>query len=115
MKPRIEEIVCWHIRGYDGTTEICNQTVPVGQMSQKKLEELLRALAGRGLSSCELANAYANRNTKRYNGFLQVRTENYDVKRRTNYYCGQNPHYSATTVTFDKTTLGAASEVPKSF
>jgi hypothetical protein len=94
-------MVCWWIRGYDSTTKIFDELIPVGQITQSNLEEMLRSLAGRGLSSRELVGAYVKRNTKRFNGFLQIRKENDNVRRRTNYYCGHNPHYAAIRVSVD--------------
>ena len=102
--PNSERTRCWHIRGYDSTTKIFDELIPVGQITLNNLQELLRSLAARGLSDRELVSAYAKRNTRRSNEFLRVSNENDNVRRRTNYYCGHNPHYTAIIVTVDKMT-----------
>jgi hypothetical protein len=94
----------WQIRGYDSTTKILDELIPVGQIAQSKLEELLRSLAGRGLSSRDLVSAYAKRNTARFQDSLLVRKENDGLRRHTNYYCGDNPHYAAILVDVDQPT-----------
>ena len=88
---------CWRIRGYDSTTEIFDQSVPIGQMTESSMKELLRALVARDLSPREVIGAYAKRGTRISNGLLGIRKENQPEKRRTNYTCGQNTHYVATT------------------
>jgi hypothetical protein len=95
-------MVCWRICGYDSATKIFDELIPVGQITQSNLEEMLRSLAGRGLSSRELVSAYTKRNARRFNGLLQIRKENDNVGQRTNYYCGHNPHYTAILVSIDQ-------------
>jgi hypothetical protein len=107
MVRKPKKLVCWQIRGYDGTSEIFDELIPAGQITRSNLEELLRSLAGRGLSSRELVNAYAKRNTRRFHDFLQIHKENDNVRRRTNYYCGDNPHYAAILVAVDQLIAGA--------
>jgi hypothetical protein len=108
MARKPKKSVCWHICGYDSSTKIFDELIPVGQITQSNLEELLRSLAGRRLSARELVSAYAKRNTKRFKGFLQIREENDNVHRRTNYYCGHNPHYAAILVSVDQLVERAA-------
>lgn len=97
MNDRKEAKRCWRIRGYVSTTEIFNQSVPIGQMTESGMRELLRALAARDLSPLEVIGAYAKRGTRISNGLLEIRTENQPEKRRTIYTCGHNPHYIVTT------------------
>jgi hypothetical protein len=92
---------CWQIRGYDSTTAIFNQTIPVGQITTSNLKELLRALAAKSLSPQEIMGAYAKRGTRTFNGFVNIRCEHDQVKRRTIYSCGQNPHFVATTIAME--------------
>lgn len=108
MARKPKTLVCWRIRGYDSSTEIFDELIPVGQITQSNLEELLRSLAGRNLSERQLVSAYAKPNTKRFNRFLQIRKENDSVHRRTNYYCGHNPHYAAILVSVDQPVESAA-------
>jgi len=92
---------CWRIRGYDSTTEIFDQNVPIGQMTENCMKELLRALVARDLSPREVIGAYAKRGTRISNGLLEIHKENQPEKRRTIYTCGHNPHYVATTIVCD--------------
>lgn len=87
---------CWRIRGYDSTTEIFNQSIPLGQMTKNGMIELLRALVAKDLSPSEIIGAYAKQGTRISNGFLKIRKENQQEKVRTLHTCGQNPHYVAT-------------------
>ena len=96
MKEHKEPKRCWRIRGYDSTTEIFDQSVPLGQMTEGNLKELLRMLVAKNLFAGELIGAYAKRGTRISNGLLEIRKENQSEKRRTIYTCGQNPHYVAT-------------------
>jgi hypothetical protein len=85
----------WRIRGYDSATEIFDQSVPIGQMTDNNMKELLRVLVARDLSPRELIGAYAKRDTPISNSLLDIRKENQPEKRRTLYTCGDNPHYVA--------------------
>lgn len=101
MKKQTEPKRCWRICGYDSTKEIFDQIVPIGQITESNVKEILRALAAKDLSAREVIGAYAKRGTQLFNGLLDIRQENDDVKRRTNYYCGDNPHFIATTITVE--------------
>lgn len=101
MKIGKEVKLCWRIRGYDSTTEIFDVKVPIGQMTQSGLKELLRALVAKDLSPREVVGAYAKRGTRISNGLLDILRSNDLEKRRTSYSCGGNPHYVATTTTCD--------------
>ena len=85
----------WRIRGYDRATPIFDQSIPIGQITNGNMEELLRVLVAKGLSPRELIGAYAKRGTKIHNGFLEIHKENQPEKRRTLYTCGHNPHFVA--------------------
>jgi hypothetical protein len=104
MMPSTKKSISWQIRGYDSSTKIFDELIPVGQITLSNLEELLRSLAARALSDREIVGAYSRQNTKKSNGFLRVRKENDALRRRTNYYCGHNPHYVAVTITIDNPT-----------
>jgi hypothetical protein len=103
MNKQKEPKRCWRIRGYDSTTEIFDQSVPIGQMTESNMKELLRALVARDLSPREVIGAYAKRGARISNSLLEIRKENQleQEKRRTNYTCGHNPHYIATTTICD--------------
>jgi hypothetical protein len=95
MKKQREPKRCWRIRGYDSLTPIFDQSIPVGQMTENNMKELLRALVAKDLLPHELLGAYAKRGTKLYVGFLEIQKETQYEKRRTLYSCGNNPYYTA--------------------
>lgn len=88
---------CWRIRGYESTIQIFDQSFPTGQMTESGVKELLLALVAKDLSPRELVGAYAKRGTRISNRLLEIRQGNQPDKRRTDYTCGDNPHYIATT------------------
>jgi hypothetical protein len=98
MKKQTEPTRCWRIRGYNSTKEIFDQMIPIGQITENKVKELLRALASRDLSAREIIGAYAKRRTRLFTGLLDILQENDNANRRTNYHCGDNPHFSATII-----------------
>ena len=95
MKKQKEPKRCWRIRGYDSLTPIFDQSVPVGQLTESNMKELLRALVAKDLLPHELIGAYAKRGTKIHNRCLEIQKENQPEKRRTIYTCGDNPYYTA--------------------
>jgi hypothetical protein len=95
MKKPTEAKRSWRIRGYDSLTEIFDESVPIGQMTEGSVKELLRSLVAKGLSPRELIGAYAKRGTRISNTLLQIKNENQPDKRRTCYTCGDNPFYTA--------------------
>jgi hypothetical protein len=99
MKKQTEPKRCWRIRGYHSWTEIFDEMVPIGQITESNVREVLRALAAKNLSAHEVIGAYARRGTRLFNGLLDIRQESDDAKRSTNYYCGHNPHFTATVIT----------------
>ena len=101
MKRQREPKRCWRIRGYDSLTLIFDQSVPVGQMTEGNMKELLRVLVAKDLLPHELIGAYAKRGTRISNAHLEVQKENQLEKRRTVYTCGNNPFYTADVETCD--------------
>jgi len=95
MKKQKEPKRCWRIRGYDSLTPIFDQSIPVGQMTERNMKELLRALVARDLLPHELIGAYAKPGTNRYLVFLEIQKETQHEERRTLYSCGDNPYYTA--------------------
>jgi hypothetical protein len=52
---------CWHIQGFDSTTRIFDESIPIEQMTESSMmKELLRALMAKDLSPREVIGAYAN-------------------------------------------------------
>jgi hypothetical protein len=92
---------CWRIRGYHSTTLIFDQSIPIGQITNGSVMELIRVLVAKNLSPRELMGAYARRGTKIHNGFLEIHKEIQEEKRRMLYTCGNDPHYIACVETFE--------------
>ena len=72
--------------------------IPVGIMSERQLESLLRCLAASsGLTLDEMPGAFAKRGTKIATTLLDVHRD------RVNYtlMCGSNPHFVACVVDHD--------------
>lgn len=101
MKDQKSQKRCWRIRGFDGTTEIFNQSVPISQITESAVKELLRALVAKHLRPSDVVGAYAKRGSRISNGLLIIRKEQQTGKRRTLYACGDNPHYIVTTESCD--------------
>jgi hypothetical protein len=95
MKKQKEPKRCWRIRGYDSLTPIFDESIPLGQITQDKVMELLRALVAKHLLPHDLIGAYARRGTKIHNKQLEIQKENLPEKRRTLYTRGDNPYYTA--------------------
>lgn len=86
----------WRIVGNLGTTQIHDQTVPIGEFSDAAMEHLLRALAARaGLDFSDIVNAYAKRHTRRFSPLLEVRHAGFPY---ITLSCGNNPYFTATVV-----------------
>jgi len=78
------------IRGYKRFGSILDITVPVGNIAEKQVQDLLKCLAAKeGLSYEEIVGAYAKRNTKRANELLHVQKE----EPYPEYECGINPSF----------------------
>jgi hypothetical protein len=88
----------WRIAGYHGTDQIWSRDIPVGSMTERQLESLLRCLAAcAGLTLDEMPGAFAKRGTKIATTLLDVHRD------RVNYtfMCGSNPHFVACIVEHD--------------
>jgi len=85
----------WHIQGFDSTTPIVDVKVRIGELSEKRLKELLVSLAARaGHTYDEILGAYVRRRTRLANDLLLVhRSGPHPV-----YMCGSNPHFIARVV-----------------
>lgn len=95
MKKQKEPKRCWPIRGYDSLTPIFDESIPVGQITNGNVMELLRVLVAKDLLPHELIGSYAKRGTKIHIALLESQKENQPEKRRTLYTSGNNPHYIA--------------------
>jgi hypothetical protein len=87
----------WQITIHDGLKPTYEIDVPARRLSSDQLQGLIRALASRYLTEDEVVASMLNR----YKGpperrdLLDVRKENDNKRRRTNYFCGLNPHVAA--------------------
>ena len=85
----------WRIRGYDGLTQIFERKVAVGQITESRIQELLKVLVAKaGLTSDEIIGAYAKRRTEIANEFLRVQKDG----PYPSYSCGSNPTFTADVV-----------------
>jgi hypothetical protein len=73
----------WKIEGYDSTTKILDQTIPLNGADETKICDLLKSLASKNLRADEIAA-----------GLADVRKDDAHGNRIT-FYAGQNPHYVA--------------------
>jgi len=86
----------WRIVGFDSTTKIFENLVPLGTFSQKQMAEALRVLAARaGLTFEEILASYAKKNAKGYRVLLEVQVES---RPRFSMSCGSNPYFIASVV-----------------
>lgn len=84
---------CWLIRGMDGLNVIYEERIGVGQITDKQIRELLKALTAKlALSEKEIISSYAKKGTKVYQNYLEVR---YMAGRQFMYSCGDNPYVIA--------------------
>ncbi|MCK9604829.1 MAG: hypothetical protein M0R33_00070 [Methylomonas sp.] len=84
----------WVIQGWDSCTLLFEHKIYVGQISEKRLRELLKVLTSKvSLSEDEIISSYANRRAKVHFNYLEVRLENGD---KYGYSCGTNPFVIAT-------------------
>ena len=82
----------WRIQGYDSLKLIFEQRIPYGSVTERQMQELLKALAAKaGLDFEEIVGAYAKKRTKLANDLLEV---HHDARHHT-WMCGENPHFAA--------------------
>ena len=94
MKP-LSKNRYWRIRGYDSTEPIFQKCIPISQIGEKQLQDLLRALTAKaGLTYDEIVGAYATRRTKIANDLLEVHRDG----PYPHFWCGTNPHFDACVV-----------------
>ena len=85
-KPKYYEITLW-----SGANELFHTDIPVGCISDQKLNDLLRCLVGKaGLSFQEISDSYLKRNTRRYAPHLEINSE--CNRTRTTTSCGGDPY-----------------------
>ena len=83
----------WVIEGHDGTSLLFQHEINVGQITEKRLKELLRALAAKiSLTEQEIICSYAKRGTKVHTNLLDVQ---FLEGKKFMYSCGTNPYVTA--------------------
>jgi len=84
----------WEIQGWDGTELLFQCTIGVGQITQIKMEELIRTLTAKiSLNEREILSSYAKKGTKAHFDHLEVQ---YLEGKTVQISCGTNPYVIAT-------------------
>jgi hypothetical protein len=84
----------WVIEGWDSTTQFYFRKVPVGYITESRIEALLACLAAKyGLSDDEIVSAFAKRNSKIYQPLLE--TQGASPKLPWSRVVGGNPYFLA--------------------
>jgi hypothetical protein len=82
----------WRIRGYDGSAEIFETRIEIGQITYDQLKQMLKTLTAKAaLDYREIVGAYAKRRTKIANDLLAIHRESESAT----FSCGTNPHFVA--------------------
>ena len=85
----------WRIKGYKRFDTIIDVKIPVGSLTENKLQELLKCFAAKeGLSYEEIVGAYLKRNAKRAHELLHVQKNGPYPE----YMCGTDPSFVAVVV-----------------
>jgi hypothetical protein len=85
----------WLIRGYDGLDLIFEKRIASELLSEKQVEQVLRALTAKaGLTFDEIVEAHLKRRTRAANDLLIVKRPGPELR----FFCGENPHFAATHV-----------------
>jgi len=85
----------WRIRGHEGHHTFCDETIPVGCLTEAQLKELLKCLAAKaGLSHEEIIGSYVKRKTRLANDLLHIQKNGPYPE----YSCGNNPYFTAIVV-----------------
>src|SRR6267143_4293895 len=85
----------WRIKGYKRFDTIVDVTIPVGSLTENKLQELLKCFATKeGLSYEEIVGAYLKRNAKRAHELLHVQKNGPYPE----YMCGTDPSFVSVVV-----------------
>lgn len=86
----------WKIQGWDGTTKLFEHRINVGQITDKRMNDLIKVVAAKiSLSEHEIISGYAKKGTKAYSNYLEVQKlegEKYMLS------CGTSPYVTAVVV-----------------
>ena len=83
----------WKIQGWDGTTQLFEHEIYVGQIGALKLQDLIKVLTCKiSLTEKEIISNYANKGTKAYSNHLVVE---HMEGNKFMYSCGTNPYVIA--------------------
>lgn len=85
----------WKITGWDSTKKLFEYEVPIGLITMKSMEQLLKALAAKYLDEYEIISCYTKKRTKLHLELLEVKKSADHINRRTTFSCGINPYVVA--------------------
>jgi len=86
----------WKIQGRDSTKILFEFKVKEGQITEKRVKELLRVLTAKyGLDDSEIISSYAKKGTKIYSNHLEVQKS---IGKKYMLSCGSNPYVLAVVV-----------------
>lgn len=84
----------WKLQVYDGLTLLYEQKVRFGQITERSIADLLRALVAKhSLSEAEIVGSFAKKGTKIRNDLLEVERLRGGAY---GYTCGESPYATAT-------------------
>ena len=85
----------WLIQGYDSQTKIYERRISIGQLTEKQVEALLKALVSKaGLTFNDIVGAFVKKRTRIANQLLAVNRDGPGPR----FMCGGNPFFTARTV-----------------
>jgi len=83
----------WKIQGWDSFTKLFEHRIKVGQITQNKMEDLLRTLTAKiALNEEEIICSYSKKGTKIHHDYLIVQ---YLEGNKYTLSCGTNPYVIA--------------------
>jgi len=90
---------CWVIRGYDGSEQAFERSMPEGLLSEVEMKAVLQRLACRHLSDDEVVSASLRKNATGYRADLEIKQSH--GGRFTLMTIGSGSHYTATVEELD--------------
>jgi hypothetical protein len=87
----------WEITVYKSSEILFRRLVPVSEMSERQLENCMRALVSKHLTEDEIVSSHLNGRwgSKKRASHMEIVKSNDDQLRRTDRVCGSNPHVVA--------------------
>jgi hypothetical protein len=83
----------WIVEGWESTTQIWAQRIPLSLFSEMRMERLLQVLCAKhGLSEDEIVDALCRKNSRRFAPHLEIQRSSGPPFTLT---CGSNPYFVA--------------------